>query len=176
MFLLITFFCFTFSLFFFIENNEHQTSAHSDLHNNAIFVDNDDDFMGFYDGEEGVVEDDESMSEEQLGNSFASVDDDDDNSLVIDSNFMDTNNEYRPYISPQVFGSFSQQLKLSWNTFWALQMIAICVGVALFCCICAFFRNPCMKWRVVLMENGWDQNDKKVGDDADEAQEFELQQ
>jgi len=50
-------------------------------------------------------------------------------------------NQYVPYINPDVTG-FNQKVRISWNTFWKLQLFAILCGVVLFVSISIYFNNP----------------------------------
>merc|ERR1711879_994790 len=55
-------------------------------------------------------------------------------------------NEYVPYVNPDVSG-FGQRVRISWNTFWTLQLLAIVCGVALFMAIAIYFHPPStMPW------------------------------
>merc|ERR1712083_519798 len=50
-------------------------------------------------------------------------------------------NEYVPYLNPDATG-FGQRVRISWNTFWTLQLLAILCGVALFMAIALYFHSP----------------------------------
>eukprot|EP01083_Nonionella_stella_P307965 1084753_1 len=54
---------------------------------------------------------------------------------------IDKANAYVPYVNPDLSG-FRQKVRISWNTFWKLQLFAIIGGVALFVSISMYFNNP----------------------------------
>merc|ERR1712130_387176 len=65
-------------------------------------------------------------------------------------------NEYVPYLNPDVTG-FGQRVRISWNTFWKLQLMAILCGVTLFMAIALYFYSPLKNLQFtssVMMMNG----------------------
>ena len=50
-------------------------------------------------------------------------------------------NEYVPYLNPDATG-FGQRVRISWNTFWTLQLLAILCGVVLSTAIALYFYAP----------------------------------
>jgi len=82
-------------------------------------------------------------------------------------------NEYVPYVNPDVSG-FGQRVRISWNTFWTLQLLAIVCGVALFMAIALYFHSPFHFPSAMPLDSSY--GHAKSLDHCDDSMEFDEPQ
>ena len=128
---------------------------YEDDNNQEYIIDNYDYYSDHYgDAEDGEEHEFAYQEDDDSDNTNDALDGMEGNAAFInigyDENLIDSDmrisvekgeNRYVPYINPDVTG-FNQKVRISWNTFWKLQLFAIMCGVVIFVSIAVYLNNP----------------------------------